>query len=506
MSTNIPTMYIRFLTAAIASSLVLAPLADAVDVSHALAQRASKGGKASRHAGKPKQRKVKKSAEETATEPATAPADKAYAVFMQKLEEQVQKNIFDFCPPMQVALDATGDEFAAMEWMEKAAAAGNAAAMHYMADIELAYAPADELQSPRLKKAYQDIRKAADKGYDPAKCSVVLCLKNGIGVKKDEAAARKYMYAACKSGTFIPRLRWLLLEKRLESFEDRERAEVKAEIERGNYHVIYYLALMASNNKDRVEWLQKSAKLGCPEAYQALSVILSASGQYKESYDVLKTAASLHNPDALYELGSVLLESPNVPPALKELGVTQDNKIAIHFLRLATLLRQTEAAYQLGRSYYAGEYGVPCDKEKAYRHFSLAARFRHTPSQAAAGLMLVKGEGVAQDTKQGLRQLTLAANTRYRYAIVLLAYAHYKGLGVPADPGKAAEMLQEAAALGYPRAYVDLAYITAKGGAGEAPNEKMAQAYLRMATLDLKEKAQEYYDQLEKAGEWEPLP
>ncbi len=501
-------MYIRFLTTAIASSLVLAPLADAVDVSHALAQRTSKGGKASRKAGKPKQRKVKKNAAETAAKPTTAPTDKdkAYAIFTQKLEEQVQKNIFDFCPPMQVALDATGDEFAAMQWMEKAAAAGNAAALHYMADIELAYAPSDELLSPRLKKAYQNIRKAADMGYDPAKCSVVLCLKNGIGVKKDEAAARKYMYDACKSGTFIPRLRWLLLENRLESFEDRERSEVKAEIERGNYHVIYYLALLSSNSKERAEWLQKSAELGCPEAYHALSVILSGARKYKESYDILKTAASLHNPDALYELGSILLETPETSPMLKGLDITQDNQTAIHFLRLAALLRQTEASYLLGRSYYAGEHGVPCDKERAYRHFSLAARFRHTPSQAAAGLMLVKGEGVAQDTKQGLRQITLAANTRYRYAIVLLAYVHYKGLGIPADPGKAAELLQEAAALGYPRAYVDLAYITAKGGAGVEPNEKMAQAYLRMATLDLKEKAQEYYDKLEKAGEWEPQP
>ncbi len=489
-------MYLRILSAALASALVIAPLADAAPA-RTKASKASKAGKPARKAEK-----------KAVAAPSPVPATKApsYELFLQKLDEQVQKNLHDYCPAMQVALEATGDEFAALQWMQKAAAAGNAAALHYQADIELAYAPADDLLSPRLRKAYEDMRKAAQKGYDPSKCSVVLCLKHGIGVKKDEAAARKYMYEACKSGTFIPRLRWLLLENRLESFEDRERKEVKGEIERGNYHVIYYLALLAEKNEDRVEWLRKAAELGCPEAYNALSVILSGSGKYKESYDILKTAASLHNPDALYVLGSILLETPTPDPKLAGLDIRPDNKTAMHFLRLASLLRQNEATYLVGRSYYGGENGLPCDKAKAYGHFATAAQLRHIPSRAAAGLMQLKGEGTAPNAKQGLRSITMAANTRYRYAVVLLAYAHYKGLGVPADAGKAAELLQEAAALGYPRAYVDLAYITAKGGPGEEPNEKMAQAYLRMASLDLREKAQEYYAELEKAGEWEPLP
>ncbi len=503
-------MHFRPLSAAFLSALVLAPLTDAAplgDGAHALAQHSSRGGKAKKPKSGKNAAKPAPAPKAEAPQSAASPEKhaEAYGLFVEKLDEMLQKNIYDFCPPMKVVLDATGDELAIDEWMEKAAAEGNAIALQYLADGELCDAPVDQLQSPRLKKAYEDARRSADAGYDPAKVLVARCLAHGVGVRKDEAAARKYMFEACKAGTFIPRLRWLMMEKRLSSFDDRERPEVKGEIERGNYHVTYYMARLATDPADRLDWLRKAMEAGSPEAVFDLSVILADSGDIKESYDLLKTAASLHNPDALFMLGSMMLES-SVHANIDKLGIKQDNATALHFIRLASMLHHGGARFVMGRSYYSGENGVQADKGRAYRHFAEGAIQRHSPCLAAAGLMLLKGEGVEQDTKRGLRQITLAANSRYLPAIVSLAYAHYKGLGVPADAGKAAELLQDAATLGYSRAYIDLAYITAKGGPGEKPNPKMAESYKRMGTLDLKEKAQEYYDKLEKAGEWEPRP
>ncbi len=513
-------MYLRLLPSAFLSALLLVSPADAAlsgDWSHALAKAAS-GSKAKKSGKKSSSRKEEKKEEKkpVAEEQKETPAEGAlplspdrhpeeYARFVASLDEMLEKNIYDFCPPMAVVLSATGDEMAVPEWMKKAADAGNAVALQYLADRELCDAPADQLQCERLKKAYADLRRAANAGYDPAKVLVSTCLEGGIGVRKDEAAARKYMMEACKTGTFIPRLRWLIMEKRLKSFDDRERPEVKGEVDRGNHYVTYYLARLAIEPAERLEWLRKAAEQGSAEAFFALSVILADSGQLHDSYDLLKKAVALRNPDALFMLGSMLLES-SVHTNIKELNIKQDNATALHFIRLASLLNLGDANYVMGRSYYEGTNGVAQDKERAYRQFAEGARQVHLPSLAAQGLMLLRGEGVEQDTRMGLRRITIAANGRHSYAIVLLAYAHYKGLGVPADAGKAAELLQDAATLGYSRAYVDLAYITAKGGPGEKPNERMAQTYLRWAAVDMKEKAQEYYDKLEKAGEWEPLP
>ena len=92
------------------------------------------------------------------------------------------------------------------------------------------------------------------------------------------------------------------------------------------------------------------------------------------------------------------------------------------------------------------------------------------------------------------------------WPVVLLAYAQYKGLGMPADADKALTTLQEAAAMGYPEAYIYMAYITAKGAPNVPANAERADKYVRMAALDMGEKARTLYDELSKDGEWEPHP
>ncbi len=429
-----------------------------------------------------------------------------FAEFCAKLDEQVSRNLYDFCPAIQVLLEATNDEFALDAWMKAAADKGNAAAMHYIADTELAYVAADEVQGERVRKAYELICKSADLGYDPAKCSKSDCLRNGFGTRKDEAAAKKVLMDACRSASFIPRLRWLLTSDRMEKFADRERPEVKAEVERGNHHVTYFMSRMAPDSATQLEWLRKAAEQGNPDAFHDLAVVSFKAKKVKEAYELLKMAASLHNREALYLLGSSLLSTAHEDPLVKELGLQPDEAAAMRLIRTAAAMRSARAVYFMGRSYYEGMHGLPQDKALAYRHFSQALALRSPDSGAAMGLMLLRGEGVEQDAKKGLRMITLAANSGYPYAICLMAYAHYNGLGVEADAFKASEFLQEAAALGAPEAYVYLAFITSKGGAGQAPNPRLAESYMRMATVDLGDKARDLYAKLEADGKWEPLP
>ncbi len=439
----------------------------------------------------------------TGHEPEKYPVE--YARFREKLDEQVKLNLYDFCPAVQVLLAATNDEFALDVWMKKAADEGNAAAMLYVAELTLSYVPADKLQDAAVKEAYALLCKAADKGYDPAKCTVNECLANGIGTKKDETAAKKVIMEACKSGSFIPRFRWLLLDGRLQKFEDRERAEVKAEIDRGNHHVVYYLSRFAPDSPTQLEWLRNAAKLGNGDAFYELAVVCFST-RPKESYELLKAAASLHNREALYLLGTSLLNDSAGNAMLKSLGLHADERTALRLIKTAAAMRSPRAVYFMGRAYYEGTHGMPEDKQLAYRHFSQALALRSPDLGAALGLMLLRGEGVEQDIKRGQALIAAAANGRYPYAVCLMAYAFYNGLGTTPDAGKAAELLQEAAALGHSPAYVYLAFITAKGGAGAEPNPRLAESYLRMASVDMKEKAQKLYDELEKAGKWEPKP
>ncbi len=428
-----------------------------------------------------------------------------FALFCEKLDEQVKNNLYDFCPAIQVVLAATNDEFAVLGWMQAAADKGNAAAMHFLADAELAYVPAGELLSPRVKKACELIRKSADMGYDPSKCSLSECLNNGIGVKKDVAKGKKVLMEACKGGGFIPRLRWLLLNDRMKSFADCVRPEVKAEIDRGNHHVTYFMSRLAPDSVTQLEWLRKAAEQGNPDAFHDLAVV-NFKTHPKESYDLLKIASGMHNREALYLLGSLLLDTPGNESLLRTLGLQPDERMALRLIKTSAAMRAPRAVYFMGRCYYEGRHGMPQDKALAYRHFSQALALRAPDSGAAMGLMLLRGEGVEQDVKRGLRMITLAANSGYAYAITLMAYAHYNGLGTEANAARASEFLQEAAALGMPEAYVYLAFITAKGGAGREPNPRMAESYMRMATLDLKQRARELYDKLEAEGKWEPLP
>ncbi len=426
-----------------------------------------------------------------------------FATFCTKLDEQTQQNLYDYCPAVQVVLEATDDEFALDLWMKAAADKGNAAAMLYLAENELSCVMAEERQSERVRAAYALVKKAAELGYAPAMCTQRDCLFNGLGVAKDEAKARQVLMEACKGGSFMPRLRWLLISERMQKFADRERAEVKAEIERGNHYVVYFMSRLAPDAATQLEWLRKAAELGNSDAFYDLALV-SMNTQPKEAYQFLTEAIRLHNREAFSELGFMLLNSSANLPVVKAFGLKPNEQYAVRLLKSGAALRSARAVCLMGRAYYNGLIGMPQDKALAYRHFSMAPALRSPDLGAAMGYMLLCGEGVEKNEKLGLQLIAESAKSGYLFAASLLAYAHYKGLGVEADAARAAEMLQDLAAYGMPQAYVYLAFITARGGEGMAANPRMAESYMRMATVDLGDKAKELYAQLEAEGDWVP--
>lgn len=427
-----------------------------------------------------------------------------YAAFKAALREQAEKNLYDFCPAMDAVLKATNDPFAVDAWMKKAADEGLSAAQQYVADQRLVNVRMDELQSAEVKAAYTLARKAADAGYDPAKVNVYMCLKNGVGVKKDEKAADKYILDACKSKGFIPRFKWLQLSGRLTTFADRERAEVKAEIERGNDHVVYFLSTLAPTAADKHEWLLKAAKLGNPEALYTLSAMASQKDP-KASFELLKEAIKAHSAEGMYALGVALTDADPDSELMKTAGIGHDDVTGRRLVKLAGMLGSSSAQFWLGHVYHDGVFGVTKDDAAAYRWFERGAKSGSVTCASSMGVMQLLGLGTEKDVKKGLGYLNMAANAGNPDAVMALAYAVYTGQGTAANARKAAEMLEEAAAMGNPAAYICLAYVTAKGGVDLPADPKRAERYVRLAKLDLKDEAQQLFDKLMADG-WTPEP
>ncbi len=439
-----------------------------------------------------------------AADSAPAAHPEAYARFAEHLNQQLKDNTYDFCLALREILEATNDEFAVMSWMEKAAAEGHAAACQFVGDRRLTRVARDKVQSPEIKEAYALVRKAADAGYDAAKINVCMCMKMGIGTEKDEESADKYIFDACRSGNMIPRFKWLQMNGRLKSWEDKERPEVAAEINRGNHHVLYYLAGTAPTAAEQIGMLRQAAEKGNPEALYALSALSSGKAP-KESYALLKEAVRLHSADALFAMGSAMTDGNPDNPVLKEAGVEHNDTAGRAFIKLAAMMGNTSASFWLGSVNYHGKCGIPQDKERAFRHFDNGALADNPTCGTAAGIMLLRGLGIPQDTRKGLFYLNVAANAGVPHAVIMLAYAQHEGLGMPGDTKAACKLLQEAAALGQKRAYVYLAYLTAKGGNKQTADPALAERYVRMAALDLKDEARKLYDKLMAEG-WAPEP
>lgn len=429
----------------------------------------------------------------------------SYKTFKERLDEQVKHNLEDYCPAISAVLSATNDEFALIPWMEKAAQEGNIAAISYVANARLHSIQHNREQAPEVKEAYNMLVKAAEAGFDQAAVHRYSCQRAGIGTPKDEAAAEKNLMEACKRGGFLPRFHWLQFTGRLKQYEETLPAEVMAEAKRGNHHVLYYLALLTPTAKEQITALQEAAIKGSADALYALSAICSKA-KPKQSYELLQQAIKRHNAEAMWTLGGALCELNSTNPLLKEAGIVPDDKMGRHLVRLAAMVASPTANLWLGNAYYTGNYGIRQDAERAYRHFEQGAARGHAPCGAAQGYMLLKGIGTQADTKRGILLIRGAANAGYPYAVVLFAYAHFKGLGVPADADKAITLLQEAAAMGYPEAYIYMAYIAAKGGVNLPANAERADKYIRMAALDLREKARKMYEDIQKDGEWIPHP
>ena len=442
----------------------------------------------------------------SAPEQTTPQKHPRYNEFTALLKKQVEAQSADYGDALDFVLTATGEDEGVIDrWMQAAAEGGNAAAERWLINRTLSDVPLDKLLSPEVRSAYQKLDKVAAKGYVPAMLDKATCLELGLGVNKNSEASRKALVEACRGGDFSARVQWLIATKRLENFSDKDKPEVASEIKRGNHYVMLRLANLAVSAKDKMDWLTQAAEKGNGDAYFSLSA-LSSRTQPKQSAVLLKEAVRLHAMDALFTLGTVLATDEPDNKYTAEAGLERDPAKGLHLLRIAAAMGHAQSCLLLGNAYYNGHLGLSKDDAKAYHYFSVPQAAGVPAVASARGLLLLLGQGVKQDTTKALEILNRADKAGFPRAAMHLAYAYYKGIGVKADARRAADYLSEAAATGIPGAYVYLAYITARGGEGLSADKEQAQHYVRLAAMDMGDRAQKLYDRLMESEEWIPQP
>lgn len=433
----------------------------------------------------------------------SSPSDKPeqYQAFCQELQRMQQEQSRDFYDACNIVYQATQNECAIDEWMQAAAGKGLAPAQLYIANrrIEAIFIHQDSYAE--IQEHLQLLQGAAKQGYIPAILYRSTCLSAGLGQAPNPAQALKILEPACKQGSMEAIFKHLQLSGKLRSIQDLERKEVKAAIEGGNPYVMMYASMLTKDQDIRLQNLQEAAELGNADAYYALGSTIADTNP-KQSYALMLKAAELHHPDALAIVGGIEASPLKAREVLNKTGAEFKPEEGYELIKMASMLGSTLANTMLGESYYSGNELIAPNKERAFYHFERATCGSDGNAAIVYTYMLMEGIGCTAQPAFALELCRALLSRNIKQAVLLYAYAHYKGLGTEADAAQAAEILQEAATLQQPEAYIYLAYITDRGGAKLEPKPERAQAYLRMAELDLKEKAQHIYKRMQEDGEW----
>ncbi len=378
-----------------------------------------------------------------------------YKNFVAQLKEITKTNSFDISKALFTVLKATNDEFCIEWWMQRAAHEGLAPAQLFMAQKQLRYLTKEQYRTPEVKQAVALLKKASDAEFVPAMQEYSKCMRLGIGTLENDQGAERLLIQACSGGSFETRFEWLLQTGRLTKYEDLQRAEVKAEIERGNHYILHHMSLMAPDNATITDMLVKAAGKGNGAALYELSELYTKV-DIAQSYKLLTAAVRLRSPDALYRMGMYMID----PPATLEINVgpVRNPATGVVMLKMAAILGQADARAQLASMYYDGAHSLAKDISKAYRHVNIGAAVSGNPMLLAAhGYMLLTGQGTKADPETGLKLIKLAASKNYTYAKCLLGYIHYQGIGVEKKKSEAVFHFEDASSYKDPLALIYLA-------------------------------------------------
>lgn len=169
------------------------------------------------------------------------------------------------------------------------------------------------------------------------------------------------------------------------------------------------------------------------EAYEARRIL--SDGDDKKAYKMLRKLSKAGSPDAMKELGLLLLDgSKNIPVDRKE-GLKQ--------LELAAGKGNTPAMLILGKAYYG-------DRDPgAVKWFNMALDAKEMYAAVWLGQLYKEGFGVEKDEKKSYQMNLMAARSGVSNGMCSLAWDYAQGFGAEKNLGKALGWCECAAADGY---------------------------------------------------------
>ncbi len=144
------------------------------------------------------------------------------------------------------------------------------------------------------------------------------------------------------------------------------------------------------------------------------------------------------------------------------LGVSKNDKAAVHWFTLAAEKGYVEAQRYLAFEYLNGR-GVDKNEAEGIRWLRKAADAGDAPSQRQLGYHYATGSSLASDASEGTRWFRLSAEQGDYLAQYNLALAYANGRGVPIDPKEALRWYILAATQGMPEAQCALGLIYEQG-------------------------------------------
>lgn len=427
--------------------------------------------------------------------------EEQFEQFTAALHDMQESQSGDYYAAVKIVLEATGDEMSIDAWMEQAALNNVPAALLYVANTRISGILFNQDDDKTITNHLHLLKKAADANYIPAILYYSTCLNAGLRRKPDRAQALRILTPIASTGDKEARFKWLQLSGRLQGLSDLKRPEVAAEIDKGNDCVMMYISMLTVDKETRIAYMQDAADLGNSQAYYELGVHVERINP-KLSYEMMQKAAKLHHPNALAVIGSLESTPSTTDDNLSKTDAEFNPEEGLSKIKLAAMIGSSIAQGLLGEQYLHGSDLIDQDLERAFYHIQHAACQSDASATLLYSYMLLEGLGCEATPEKGLSICVELINRKVKSAILLYAYATYKGLGVQSNIQDSIDILQEAASYEIPEAYVYLAFITQKGGEQLKADAKQAELYLRMAKIDLGDKAEQLYQKLQKAGEW----
>ena len=371
----------------------------------------------------------------------------------------------------------------AYEQIRKAADEGNAIALYMMAEY---FWEGYGVQPINNQKAIAYFKKSYEAGYAVAGYDVAASLPDGSPEQKEiRNHAKDNILELANEGDVFAQASaaWGYREGYGTAVDHVEAVKwVRKAAEQGFARAQYDLGLMYQfgrgverSYEKAVEWYLKAAEQGAASA-QVLLVEMYYYGRGVEQSDV-KAAEWV-----LKAAEQGLAMAQNILGLMYQFGrgVAQSYEKAAEWYLKAAKQGLADAQYHLGRMYQNGT-GVTRSYEKAAEWVLKAAEQGFVWAQYHLGLMYAKGRGVEQSYEKAQEWYQKAAKQGYARAQYNLGRMYDNGTGVEQSYEKAVECYLKAAEQGYASAQNNLGVMYEHGRGVEESDEKAVEWYQKAA-------------------------